>query len=114
VETATDYSIGFMRFEWRNGHDNLQSSTNGDVPGFTLPLTAIVPTQSSKDQMIWEHRWDLSSAEVFRNRHTVSIQGCRRAATRNDGIKTVGEQQQPQTILYFTGGGNGHQGLVMA
>jgi len=89
VEAATDYSIGFMQFEWRNGYENLQNSANGDVLGFTLPLSAIVPTQSSKDQMIWEHKWDLSSTEAFRNRHTVSIQRSRRTATRNDRIGIV-------------------------
>jgi hypothetical protein len=92
VEASTDYSIGFMRFVWRNGYDNIQSSVNDDTPSFTPPPSATVPTQSSKDQMIWEHKWDLSSTEAFRNRHTVSTQGSRRTATRNDGIKTVGEQ----------------------
>jgi hypothetical protein len=31
IKSATGYSIGYMRFQWQNGNDNLQSSTNGDV-----------------------------------------------------------------------------------
>ena len=57
--------------------------------------------------MIWEHRWNLTSVEAFRERHVVPVP-IRQQATNETGR---GPQEYQH---YFNGAGNCHQGMFMA
>lgn len=79
----TDYSIGFLRYE---EHDQSSSRNRHQE---NLP--------SSKQKVIWEHPWDLSSLEGFKARHVVEL----------SGINSSSHE-------YFNGGDLNHQGMFMA
>lgn len=96
-KTAGDYAVGFLRYEWQHGDPNtkmMHAAPNSTATS----TTATTPSRDMNRKLIWEHHWNLTSVDAFKNRHLVNV-------------PTVGGNNE---LHYFTAPGYQHQGMYMA